>query len=381
MPSLFDRLFGAEGEPEPEAPQQRESPATLAPPADGSLFGYLRIAREAGASDVLLQAGSVPYARLEGALVRFDTAALDAPRADIVAAALCKLGGQPARGLDSDFCIEVEDLGRFRVNVHHQRGGWAASAKIIPLRLPTLETLALPAELAELTAFRQGLVLVTGPANSGKSSTLAAFLAHVNGTRAEHVVTIEDPIEFVFASDRANVTQRQVGPHTRTFGGALRAALREDPDIVLVSELRDLETIRTAIVAAETGHLVMGTLHTRDAISTINRVVDLFPAREQPQVRTMLAGTLRAVLSQVLLPRKGGGRRVCAYELLRVTPAAATHIREARTHQLLSLLQTGRRHGMIDLDARLQQLVAEGLIDRATARDAAKDPDRFGEEV
>jgi twitching motility protein PilT len=379
MSSLFGRLFGGDDAPEPVLPEEPEAPQTLASPADGSLFGYLRAAREAGASDVLLQAGSVPYARLEGALVRFDTEALDAWKADVFSDALCKLGGEAARRLDSDFCVEPEGLGRYRVNVHHQRNGWAASVKVIPDELPTLESLALPEDLVDLTAFRQGLVLVTGPSNCGKSSTLAALVGHVNRTRPDHVVTIEDPIEFVFTSDRANVTQREVGPHTRTFDGALRAALREDPDVVLVSEMRDLETIRTAIVAAETGHLVMGTLHTRDAISTVNRMVDLFPAREQSQVRTMLAGTLRAVVSQVLLPRKGGGRRVCAYELLRVTAAASTHIREGRTHQLLSLLQTGRRHGMIDLDARLQQLLGDGLIDRDTARDAAKDPDRFAE--
>jgi twitching motility protein PilT len=380
MSSLFGRLFGGD-EPEPEAQPEPEVVVTLAPPVDESLFGYLRVAREAGASGLLLQAGSVPYARLEGALVRFDAPVLDADRADVFADALGKLGGEAARALDSDFCIEPDGLGRFRVNVHHQRVGWASCVKIIPAELPTLESLGLPEELVDLTAFRQGLVLVTGPANCGKSSSLAAFVGHVNRTRPDHVVTIEDPIEFVFTSDKANVTQREVGPHTRTFDGALRAALREDPDVVLVSEMRDLETIRTAIVAAETGHLVMGTLHTRDAISTVNRMVDLFPAREQTQVRTMLAGTLRAVVSQVLLPRKGGGRRVCAYELLRVTPAAATHIRDGRTHQLVSLLQTGRRHGMIDLDTRLQQLVTEGLIDRETARDAAKDPDRFGGEV
>ncbi len=385
MSSLFDRMFGgggADSEPQPEPAGRAVAPPTLEPPADGSLFGYLRAAREAGASDLLLQAGSVPCARLEGALVRFATAPLAADKADVFADALCKLGGETSRALDSDFCIEPQGLGRFRVNVHHQRGGWAAAAKIISGELPTLASLGLPEDLLDLTAFRQGLVLVTGPSNCGKSATLAALVGHVNRTRAEHVVTIEDPIEFVFQSDRANVTQRQVGPHTRTFDGALRAALREDPDVVLVSEMRDLETIRTAIVAAETGHLVMGTLHTRDAISTLNRIVDLFPAREQTQVRTMLAGTLRAVLSQVLLPRRGGaGRRVCAYELLRVTPAAATHIRDGRSHQLLSLLQTGRRHGMIDLDARLQQLVKEGLIERKIARDVAKDPSRFGGEA
>jgi len=379
MSSLFGRLFGADNEPEPEIEQEPEAPAILDPPSDGSLFGYLRAARAAGASDLLLQAGSVPYARVEGELKRFDTEPLGEERAAVFADALRKIGDED-EGRDLDFCIDPPDLGRFRVNVHHHRLGWAASIKVIAHDIPTLADLGLPEELYDLTAFRQGLVLVTGPSNSGKTSTLAALVTHVNSTRPDHVVTIEDPIEFVFESDQANVTQRQVGPDTRTFDGALRAALREDPDVVLVSELRDLETIRTAIVAAETGHLVMGTLHTRDAIATINRVLDLFPARERAQVRTTLAGTLRAVVSQVLLPRKGGGRRVCAYELLKVTSAASTHIRDGRTHHLLSLLQTGRRHGMIDLDAQLQKHVAEGLIERETARAAAKDPGRFEEE-
>ncbi len=379
MTSLFGRLFGADNEPEPEIEQEPEAPAVLDPPSDGSLFGYMHAARAAGASDLLLQAGSVPYARVEGELKRFDTEPLGEERAAVFADALRKIGGED-EGRDLDFCIQPPDLGRFRVNVHHHRRGWAASIKVIAHEVPTLESLGLPEELYDLTAFRQGLVLVTGPSNSGKTSTLAALVTHVNRTRPFHAVTIEEPIEFVFESDQANVTQRQVGPDTRTFDGALRAALREDPDVVLVSELRDLETIRTAIVAAETGHLVMGTLHTRDAIATINRVLDLFPARERAQVRTTLAGTLRAVVSQVLLPRKGGGRRVCAYELLKVTSAASTHIRDGRTHHLLSLLQTGRRHGMIDLDAQLQKHVSEGLIERETARAAAKDPGRFEEE-
>ena len=377
MASLFRRLFGGDEEREPEVVED-SGPEILDPPHDGSLFGYLRAARDAGASDVFLQAGSVPYARLEGRVVRFAAEPLAAERAAVFADALRQLGGETA-GRDLDFCVEIDGVGRLRANVHQQRRGWGIGAKLIGTGVPTLPELGLPEDLYGLTDLRQGLVLVTGPSNCGKSTTLAALVGHVNRTRAVHVVTIEDPIELVFTSDRANVTQRQVGPHTRTFGGALRSALREDPDVILVSELRDLETIRTAIVAAETGHLVMGTLHTRDAVSTIDRVLDLFPARERSQVRTTLAGTLRAVVSQVLLPPSRGVRRVCAYEILRITPAAATHIREGRTHQLLSLLQTGRRHGMIDLDACLQQLLADGRIDQETAREAAKDRKRFGE--
>ena len=205
----------------------------------------------------------------------------------------------------------------------------------------------------------------------------SALLNEINRTRREHVVTIEDPIEFLFQSDLCNVTQRQLGPHTTSFFRALRAALREDPDIIFVSELRDQETIRTAVVAAETGHLVLASLHTRDAASTVSRLLDVFPPQEQDQVRTMVAASLRTVISQRLLPRVGGGRRVPAYEIMTVTPAIANVIRDGRTHQIPGQLQTGRRLGMIDLDARLQEMVDEGLIARETAAHHAKNPKRF----
>jgi twitching motility protein PilT len=221
------------------------------------------------------------------------------------------------------------------------------------------------------------MVLVTGPANCGKSSTLAALLDEINRTRRQHVITIEDPIEFVFSSDQCNVTQRQIGPHTRSFSGALRAALREDPDVILVSELRDQETIRTAVVAAETGHLVLGTLHTRDAASTVSRLLDVFPADEQDQVRAMIAASLRTVVSQRLLPRLGGGRRVPAYEILHVTPAIANLIRDGRAHQIPSQIQLGRKLGMIDIDGRLQEMVDDLLITAATGRAQARNPARI----
>jgi len=222
------------------------------------------------------------------------------------------------------------------------------------------------------------MVLCTGPAGCGKTSTLAALIRRINEERREHIITIEDPIEYVYESASCNVTQRQLGPHTSSFSGALRAALREDPDVILVSELRDQETIRTAVVAAETGHLVLGTLHTRDAAGTVSRLVDVFAAEEQEQVRTMIAASLRCVISQRLLPRAGGGRRVPAYEILMVTPAVSRLIRDGRTHQLSSQLQIGRRLGMIDLDTRLEQMVEQGLIDRDTALENANDPRRLG---
>ena len=346
--------------------------------AGGSdLIDFLKSAREVGASDLHLAANTVPFARIQGGIERFDQPALQESVAEALAQEAARLGGIEPHN-DSDFTFEVADLGRFRVNLHRQRRGVALSLKCIPRGIPDLEELGLPSSLHEVTQFRVGMVLVTGPAGCGKSSTLAALLSGINRTRKQHVITIEDPIEFVFQSQRCNVTQREVGSHTRSFGNALRAALREDPDVILVSELRDLETIRTAIVAAETGHLVLGTLHTKDAASTVNRLLDVFPAQEQDQVRTMVAASLRTVISQQLLPRVGGGPRVATYEILNVTPAVAKQIRDGRTHQLASMLQIGRKQGMIDLDTCLAELLERGYIDEETARNHAKNPARFG---
>jgi len=376
--SFWERLFREtqEGPEEPEP--QVAGPTSLPAPAERTLTGFVAAARDAGASDLHLAAAAVPCARVEGRLLPFECDVLAPGEVDGIALELCDLAGID-RGRDRDLCVALAGLGRVRGNVHHQRRGWGASLKLVPRDVPSLADLDLPEELLETTDHRTGLVLVTGPAGCGKSSTLAALVQHVNRTRADHVITIEDPIEYVFTSEQANVTQRQLGAHTAGFAGALRAALREDPDVILVSELRDLETIRTAILAAETGHLVLGTLHTRGAISTVNRILDLFPGRERAQVRTMLAATLRTVISQRLLPRKGGGRRIVAYEILHGTPAVANHIRDERTHQIPSILQTGRRHGMIDLDTCLLQRVREGLVTPETAREHALDAARFAE--
>jgi len=340
---------------------------------------FLAEARQRSASDLHLAAGAVPYVRVEGEIVRLPRGELTPEEAADLSKECAKLG-KVATGHDVDFCLEANDLGRFRVNLHDHARGAGLAIKCIPLKVLPLVDLGLPASLNEATFFRTGMVLVTGPAGCGKTCTLAALLEEVNRSRREHIVTIEDPIEFIFPSEGCNVTQRQVGPHTRSFSRALRAALREDPDVILVSELRDVETIRTAVVAAETGHLVLGTLHTRDAVSTVSRLIDVFPPAEQDQIRTMIAASLRTVISQRLLPRAGGGRRVPAYEILHVTPAVAHLIRDGRTHHLASQLQTGRRQGMIDLDARLEEMVAEGLIARETALRHAKNRKRFGDE-
>jgi len=340
------------------------------------LEGFLAEARQRDASDLLLSAGAVPYVRVEGEIARLPRGELTAGEADDLATACAKLGGV-APGNDTDFCFEARDLGRFRVNLHRHARGAGLAIKCIPMTVVPLVELGLPESLNEATWFRTGMVLATGPAGCGKTCTLAALLQAVNRSRHEHIITIEDPIEFVFPSEGCNVTQRQVGPHTRSFSAALRAALREDPNVILVSELRDVETIRTAVVAAETGHLVLGTLHTRDAASTVSRLIDVFPPAEQDQVRTMIAASLRTVISQRLLPRAGGGRRVPAYEILHVTPAVAHVIRDGREHQIASQLQTGRRQGMIDLDARLQEMIDAGLVDRETAARHAKNRKRF----
>jgi len=341
-----------------------------------SLEAFLGEARGLGASDLHLASGAVPFVRVEGDVRRLEAAALSAEEADALARDALALAGVES-GKDVDFCFEHAAHGRFRANAHRTRRGAALALKCIPREIRPLTDLGLPESLYDLTDLATGMVLVAGPAGCGKSTTLAALIQRINETRPEHVVTIEDPIEYVFPPGRCNVTQRQVGPHTRSFPAALRAALREDPDVILLSELRDLETIRTAIVAAETGHLVLGTLHTRDAAATVSRLLDVFPADEIEQVRTMVAASLRAVICQRLLKRRGRGGRTPAYEILRVTPAVASLIRDGRTHQLPSQLQIGRKHGMIDLDARLEEMVGEGLIDLETARAHAKSPARL----
>jgi twitching motility protein PilT len=344
------------------------------------LDAFLSAAREGGASDLQLSSGAVPWMRVEGVIVRFPENALEPDEVLALAGELTELAGVEV-GRDVDFSIQTSASGRFRINVHQHDGGPGISLKCVPQEIPTLESLNLPDSLEELTWYRTGMVLVAGPSGCGKSSTLAALLQRINSTRAEHVITIEEPIEFVFKNDQCNVTQREVGRHTDSFPLALRAALREDPDVIMVAELRDLAAIRTAIVAAETGHLVLATLHTRDAASTINRVIDAFPPNEQDQIKTMLAASLRTVICQQLLPpkdrEKGEGRRVPAYEILHVTPAVANLIRDGKTHVLAGQMQLGRKLGMVDLDTRLQQMVNEGLIEEETARAHARQPDRF----
>ena len=277
---------------------------------------------------------------------------------------------------EADFSTEVKGIARFRVNVFNQNRGLAVVFRVIPSRVLSLEDLKAPEKFVDIIDVPRGLVLVTGPTGSGKSTTLAAMLDHINNHRHEHILTIEDPIEFVHESKKCLVNQREVHRDTKSFNNALRAALREDPDIILVGELRDLETIRLALTASETGHLVFGTLHTSSAAKTIDRIIDVFPGEEKQLVRSMLSESLRAVIAQTLLKKIAGGR-VAAHEILVATSAVKNLIREDKIAQIYSAIQTGAQYGMQTLDQSLQRLVAQGLIDRQTAAAKAHDKTLF----
>ena len=272
-----------------------------------------------------------------------------------------------------DFCFDLPGVGRFRANAYRQQRGLDAVFRIIPDEPPTLESLGLPEELKKYTDFHQGMVLITGPAGCGKSATMAALVNHINETREDHILTVEDPIEIIHPSKSCLVNQRHAGHHTASFSRALRGALREDPDIIVIGELRDLETISLAMTAAETGHFVLATLHTANAVRTVNRMIGAFPSNEQDQVRAMLSESLRAVVSQRLVPNADGTDRIPALELLVINRAIGNLIRDEKTTQIRSSMQTGKAHGMYLLEQSLNELVAEGKITRETALDLAEE--------
>jgi twitching motility protein PilT len=331
------------------------------------------------ASDLHLSAGLPPMIRVHGDVRRINLPPLEHKDVHSMIYDIMNDGQRKAyeEHLECDFSFEIPGLARFRVNAFNQDRGAAAVLRTIPSTVLTLEQLNAPRIFADLALKPRGLVLVTGPTGSGKSTTLAAMVNHVNENEYAHILTIEDPIEFVHQSNKCLINQREVGPHTHSFSNALRSALREDPDVILVGELRDLETIRLALTAAETGHLVFGTLHTSSAAKTIDRIVDVFPGEEKEMVRAMLSESLQAVISQSLLKTKDGSGRVAAHEIMLGTPAIRNLIRESKIAQMYSAIQTGSNMGMQTLDSNLTELVKRNVISLASARAAAKTPDNF----
>ncbi|PCI20619.1 MAG: twitching motility protein PilT [Piscirickettsiaceae bacterium] len=330
------------------------------------------------ASDLHLSAGMPPMIRVDGDIRRINMPELE--HKEVHSLVYDIMNDKQRRDfeefLEVDFSFELPGIARFRVNAFNQDRGAAAVFRTIPVGILTLEDLGCPQSFKEIINIPRGIVLVTGPTGSGKSTTLAALMDYKNENNYEHILTIEDPIEFVHKSKKCLINQREVHKHTHGFSEALRVALREDPDIILVGEMRDLETIRLALTAAETGHLVFGTLHTSSAAKTIDRIIDVFPEGEKGMVRSMLSESLRAVIAQTLIKRVGGGR-IAAWEIMTGTPAIRNLIREDKIAQMYSTIQTSRKDGMQTLDQHLTELVQNGLISRQDARLKAANKDQF----
>jgi twitching motility protein PilT len=326
----------------------------------------LKLMKQHAASDLHLTSGSAPYLRVNGQMVKLNYRDVSQ---EVCQGLIFEILTDNQKELflknwDLDLSYPLDGVGRFRVNVFMQRKGIGAVFRLIPEQIQTIEELGLPDQLLELIDVSEGLILVTGPTGSGKSTTLASLIHTINLDQQAHIITIEDPIEFVHQNQRSLINQREVSSHTKSFSNALRAALREDPDIILVGEMRDLETVSLAITAAETGHLVFATLHTNSAIKTVDRIIDVFPEGQQAQIRVMLSESLRGVVAQALLPRVEHQGRVPVVEILVNVSAVANLIREGKTFQISSAMQTGRGHGMMTFETAVHDLIHKGLISK-----------------
>lgn len=342
---------------------------------------FLKVMVEQGGSDLHLTTGSVPVMRVHGEMQRIKFRELTEKDTEALIFGIMEEEWRMRflERQDFDFAYEIPGVSRFRVNVFLQRKGMAAVLRTIPTDILTADDLGLPDVIRKMCMLTKGLVLVTGPTGSGKSTTLAAMVDLINNTRADHILTIEDPIEFTHSNKKCLVNQREVGTNTRSFANALRAALREDPDVILVGEMRDRETIELGITAAETGHLVFGTLHTSSAPKTVDRMIDVFPADQQEQIRAMLAESLKGVISQLLLKKKGGGGRIAAWEIMIGTNAISNLIRENKVHQMPSIIQTGKKDGMQLMDQAILEHLMSGVIDGNEAYVRASNKQAFAQ--
>lgn len=366
--------------PPAAAPAAKPSPRVQSVDGEPAINRYLRLMKAMDASDLHLSTGVAPMARVHGAMQMLEEGA--APlQGDQLREMLLEIAPETNRVefddcSDTDFAHSIEGLCRFRANIFEDRKGPGGVFRQIPFEILSVEQIGLPQKVLDLCWLSKGLVLVTGPTGSGKSTTLATLIDYINQNRTDHIITIEDPVEFVHPNKKCLINQREIGTHTKSFKAALRAALREDPDIVLVGEMRDLETIAIAIETAETGHLVFGTLHTSSAPSTVDRIIDQFPADQQEQIRVMLSESLRGVIAQVLCKKKGGGR-AAAYEIMIANSAVANLIREGKTYQLQSIMQTGKKHGMQTMNDHLLQHVKEGRVEPEEAYMKSNDKTNF----